>query len=386
MKKKNIVTRVMAVVTAILLALTMLAPLATTAYAEETTDDETYISDSESTESEAITETPSDDIWTNQMMDTDLTVQPDNPNNGVIVFCVATMPEDALDRTVKATIAYGPADETLAAVKLNGMNSFVGSVELEPHSYFCSYFVTNDPAMDYPVEARSDDMYTIDVTPGSCKVVYLDVSGESFYEQITGKKRYYEAESTIETEDGFDTNATGQIGCYLTVPETFGDTVVVYVENLFTGKVKELDLYSSNNYSAYASDVQQGRYKVVGTRVLAEGDNRFTVDCEQDTITTNETEGFHLTIHDNSHPDAKMVTPSRDNNAVVQQAQEINGKNEEATATPEPTQEPTPEPEQAEEPASGINFGLIIAIIVIVIVIGSAIVVGYLWYRNQNDI
>lgn len=130
-------------------------------------------------------------------------------------------------------------------------HSFVDSVELEPHSYFCSYFVTNDPAMDYPVEARSDDMYTIDVTPGSCKVVYLDVSGESFYEQITGKKRYYEAESTIETEDGFDTNATGQIGCYLTVPETFGDTVVVYVENLFTGAVKELDLYDSNNYSAY---------------------------------------------------------------------------------------------------------------------------------------
>lgn len=96
MKKKNIVTRVMAVVTAILLALTVLAPLATTAYAEEATDDETYISDSESTDSEAVIETPSDDTWTNQMMDTDLTVQPENPNNGVIVFCVATMPELSL--------------------------------------------------------------------------------------------------------------------------------------------------------------------------------------------------------------------------------------------------------------------------------------------------
>ena len=227
-------------------------------------------------------------------------------------------------------------------------------------------------------------MYTIDVTPGSCKVVYLDVSGVSFYEQITGKNRNYDKAETIETEDGFDTNATGQIGCYLTVPETFGDTVVVYVENLFTGTVKELDLYSSNKYSAYASDVQQGRYKVVGTKVLAEGDNRFTVECEQETITTNETEGFHLTVYDSSHPDAAMVTPSRDSNAIVQQAQAINNGKEETTATPEPTQEPTPEPEQVEEPV-GINLGLLVAIIIVVIVIGSAIVVGYFWYRNQND-
>lgn len=381
--KKKITARVMAIVVALLMILAIAAPLATTAYADEVDSDETYIDETPTSDTE---QTPADGTWTNQMMDTDLTVEPENPNNGVIVFCVASMPEDALDRTVRATIAYGPADETLAAVKLNGMNSFVGSVELEQHSYFCSYFVTNDPAMDYPVEARSDDMYSIDVTPGSCKVVYLDVSGESFYEQITGKKRYYEAESTIETEDGFDTNATGQIGCYLTVPETFGDTVVVYVENLFTGAVKELDLYDSNNYSAYASDVAQGRYKVVGTRVLAEGDNRFMCQSEQETITTNDTEGFHLTIYDSDHPDAKMVTPSRDNNSIVQEAERINGdSSEEVEATPEPTAEPTPAPEQGEEPTKGIDIGMIIAIVICTVVGVSAAVIGYLWYKNQHD-
>lgn len=381
--KKKITTRVMAVIVAMLMVLAVAAPLATTAYADEVDSDETYIDEAPASDTE---QTPADGTWTNQMMDSDLTVEPENPNNGVIVFCVASMPEDALNRTVRATIAYGPADETLAAVKLNGMNSFVDSVELEPHSYFCSYFVTNDPAMDYPVEARSDDMYTIDVTPGSCKVVYLDVSGESFYEQITGKKRYYEAESTIETEDGFDTNATGQIGCYLTVPETFGDTVVVYVENLFTGAVKELDLYDSNNYSAYASDVTQGRYKVVGTRVLAEGDNRFVLQSEQETITTNDTEGFHLTVYDSDHPEAKMVTPSRDNNSIVQEAEQVNSANsEEVEATPEPTVEPMPAPEQVEEPAKGINIGMVIAIAICTVVCISAAVIGYLWYKNQHD-
>lgn len=381
--KKKITTRVMAVIVAMLMVLAIAAPLATTAYADEVDSDETYIDEAPASDTE---QTPADGTWTNQMMDSDLTVEPENPNNGVIVFCVASMPEDALNRTVRATIAYGPADETLAAVKLNGMNSFVDSVELEPHSYFCSYFVTNDPAMDYPVEARSDDMYTIDVTPGSCKVVYLDVSGESFYEQITGKKRYYEAESTIETEDGFDTNATGQIGCYLTVPETFGDTVVVYVENLFTGAVKELDLYDSNNYSAYASDVTQGRYKVVGTRVLAEGDNRFVLQSEQETITTNDTEGFHLTVYDSDHPEAKMVTPSRDNNSIVQEAERVNSANsEEVEATPEPTVEPMPAPEQVEEPAKGINIGMVIAIEICTVVCISAAVIGYLWYKNQHD-
>lgn len=381
--KKKITTRVMAVIVAMLMVLAVAALLATTAYADEVDSDETYIDEAPASDTE---QTPADGTWTNQMMDSDLTVEPENPNNGVIVFCVASMPEDALNRTVRATIAYGPADETLAAVKLNGMNSFVDSVELEPHSYFCSYFVTNDPAMDYPVEARSDDMYTIDVTPGSCKVVYLDVSGESFYEQITGKKRYYEAESTIETEDGFDTNATGQIGCYLTVPETFGDTVVVYVENLFTGAVKELDLYDSNNYSAYASDVTQGRYKVVGTRVLAEGDNRFVLQSEQETITTNDTEGFHLTVYDSDHPEAKMVTPSRDNNSIVQEAERVNSANsEEVEATPEPTVEPMPAPEQVEEPAKGINIGMVIAIAICTVVCISAAVIGYLWYMNQHD-
>lgn len=381
--KKKITTRVMAVIVAMLMVLAIAAPLATTAYADAVDSDETYIDEAPASDTE---QTPADGTWTNQMMDSDLTVEPENPNNGVIVFCVASMPEDALNRTVRATIAYGPADETLAAVKLNGMNSFVDSVELEPHSYFCSYFVTNDPAMDYPVEARSDDMYTIDVTPGSCKVVYLDVSGESFYEQITGKKRYYEAESTIETEDGFDTNATGQIGCYLTVPETFGDTVVVYVENLFTGAVKELDLYDSNNYSAYASDVTQGRYKVVGTRVLAEGDNRFVLQSEQETITTNDTEGFHLTVYDSDHPEAKMVTPSRDNNSIVQEAERVNSANsEEVEATPEPTVEPMPAPEQVEEPAKGINIGMVIAIAICTVVCISAAVIGYLWYKNQHD-
>lgn len=381
--KKKITARVMAVIVAMLMVLAIAAPLATTAYADAVDSDETYIDEAPASDTE---QTPADGTWTNQMMDSDLTVKPENPNNGVIVFCVASMPEDALNRTVRATIAYGPADETLAAVKLNGMNSFVDSVELEPHSYFCSYFVTNDPAMDYPVEARSDDMYTIDVTPGSCKVVYLDVSGESFYEQITGKKRYYEAESTIETEDGFDTNATGQIGCYLTVPETFGDTVVVYVENLFTGAVKELDLYDSNNYSAYASDVTQGRYKVVGTRVLAEGDNRFVLQSEQETITTNDTEGFHLTVYDSDHPEAKMVTPSRDNNSIVQEAEQINGdSSEEVEATPEPTVEPTPAPEQVEEPTKGINIGMVIAIAICTVVGVSATVIGYLWYKNQHD-
>lgn len=383
MMKKKITTRVMAVIVAMLMVLAIAAPLATTAYADEVDSDETYIDETPTADTEL---SPADGTWTNQMVNSDLTVEPENQNNGVIVFCVASMPEDALARTVRATIAYGPADETLAAVKLNGMNSFVDSVELEPHSYFCSYGLTNDPAMDYPVEARSDDMYTIDVTPGSCKVVYLDVSGESLYEQITGKKRYYNEEETISAEDGFDVNATGQIGCYLTVPETFGDTVVVYVENLFTGAVKKLDLYDSNNYSAYASDVAQGRYKVVGTRVLAEGDNRFKVECEQETITTNNTEGFHLTVYDRDHPDAKMVTPSRDNNSIVQEAERVNSANsEEGEATPEPTIEPTPVPEQVEEPAKGINIGMIIAIVICTVVCVSAAVVGYLWYKNQHD-
>lgn len=380
MKTKNLFTKTVAIVVALLLALTTLSPVLMTAYADDETEaaEDTYIEDSSDNEEDSET---ADGIWYNRMEDVE--VQPANPENGTIVFVVKTMPEDALNRTVRATVAYGPADETLKTAKMSGLNSFVDSVEIEPGEYFCSYGLTNDYAMDYPVSAR-DDMYTIQVEAGSCTVVQLDVSGESYYEQITGKNRFYTNVDTIPVEDGFDTNAQGQIGCYLTVPSTFGDTCEVYVENLFTGVVTKMDLYSSNKYTAYNTTVKQGRYKVVGTRVLAEGENRFNIVCEQNTITTNETEGFHLTVYDSEHPDAEMVTPSRDSNSVVKRAEEINKENAEPEATPEPTEAPTQEPEKEVEQSSHIDAGFVIAILVGLAILIPIVILGVLWWKNQH--
>ena len=120
--------------------------------------------------------------------------------------------------------------------------------------------------------------------------------------------------------------------------------------------------------------------------MLAEGDKRFVLQSEQETITTNDTEGFHLTVYDSDHPEAKMVTPSRDNNSIVQEAEQINwDSSEEVEATPEPTVEPTPAPEQVEEHTKGINIGMVIAIVICTVVGVSAAVIGYLWYKNQHD-
>lgn len=326
-----------------------------------------------------------DGTWTNQTSDVE--VLPSNPNNGTIVFVVASMPEEALNRTVRASVAYGPADETLTSTKLNGTNGFVSSVELEPREYFCSYGVTNDPSMDYPVSAR-DDMYYINVAAGSCTVVYLDVSGESLFEQITNKLRYYDKEPVEPAEDGVNINNKAQIGCYLTVPDNFGDTVVAYIENLNTGKVTELNLYKSNQYTAYNTNVTEGKYKVVGTRVLADGDNRFTVVSEQETITVNNsvTADFHLTVNDANYPDASMVTPSRDNNAVVKEAERINsGDTTETVATPEPQPSETPTEEPVIESKPSINIGAIIAVLLIGCVTVVCAIGCYLWYKNQNE-
>lgn len=346
-------------------------------------DDEVEITDSEANDSVAVKQTDRN-IWENQM--TDVEAEPENPENGVIVFEVATMPNDILDRTVRANISYGPAYETLQSVKLNGLNSFVGSAELEPGRYFCSYMVSNDYTSDYPVEAR-DDAYTIEVTAGSCTVVYLNVSGESLFEQITGHPRNYEKADTIENDEGFDTNATGQIGCWLTVPETFGSTVLVYAQNLITGDVVTMKMYESNNYTAVATDVAQGRYKIVGTKVLEDGEGRFSVECEPDTLTTNDNEGFHLTVTDAAHPDAQLVTPSRDNNSVVQKANDINASDETASSE-EPTEEPTPVP--SEEPVQevqngGLHIGTVLTIVVILFMLVVAGVVAALWWKNQNE-
>ena len=346
-------------------------------------EDETEVIDSEEKNSVAVEETDRN-TWVNQM--TDVEVEPENPDNGVIIFEVATMPNDVLDRTVRANISYGPADETLQSVKLNGLNSFVGSAELEPGRYFCSYMLSNDTTMDYPVEAR-DDAYTIEVTAGSCTVVYLDVSGVSFFEQIAGHPRNYDKEETIENDEGFDTNATGQIGCWLTVPETFGSTVLVYVQNLITGDVVTMKMYESNNYTAVATDVAQGRYKVVGTEVLEDGNERFTVECEQDTLTTNDNEGFHLTLTDAAHPDAKLVTPSRDNNSVVQEANTMNA-NEETADSEEPADEATPVPSEApveKVKSNGPSIGTLMTVVVILVMLVVVGVVAVLWWKNQKQ-
>lgn len=323
--------------------------------------------------------------WENTASDVE--VEPENPENGTIVFVVATMPEEALNRSVKAAVSYGPAYETLKAATMSGLNSYVDSVELEPGKYYCSYFVSNDPAMDYPVEAR-DNMYLIDVESGSCTVVYLDVSGVSFYESITGKHRYYDKEETVEIEEGFDTSTTGQIGCWVTVPKTFDLTVQAYVQNLFTGDMVTLDIYAANDYAAVASNVVAGRYKVVGTRVIAENKDRYTVKCEQETLTTKDIEGFHLTVIDNQNPETEMVTPSRDNNATVQEANKINEqKPEENTAeevkpAPTPTSEPEIEKEVQEKHPNIIS---VLAVVILASFVVAGAIFTYLWVAHKEE-
>ena len=182
-------------------------------------------------------------------------------------------------------------------------------------------------------------------------------------------------------------NATGQIGCWLTVPETFGSTVLVYVQNLITGDVVTMKMYESNNYTAVATDVAQGRYKVVGTEVLEDGDYRFTVACEQDTLTTRDNEGFHLTISDAAHPDAKLVTPSRDNNSVVQEANTMNS-NEETADSEEPADEATPVPSEApveEVKSNGPSIGTMMTVVVILVMLVVVGVVAVLWWKNQKQ-
>lgn len=383
---KKIASRVLAAIVGCMMILSMAAPAAFAEGVENVAPEavEATPAPEDSSASESAT---SDGIWYNQSPTPE--IYPENPENGVIVFMVASMPEDALNRSVKGYVSYGPADEILKSCLMNGTNGFISSVEVEPGSYYCTSEVTNDPAMDYPVEAR-DDMYTIDVTAGSSTIIYLDVSAESFIEQLLGKPRFYTEVDTIPVQDGYDVTKTGQIGCYLTVPETFGGTVIIYVENLFTGDVKELDLYATNDFAIAVPNVTEGIYQIVGSRVLADNnddESRFEVTAENEQVSTKDTTGFHVTITDKENPDAVMVTPSRDNNQIVQKAEQINNETAEnaVEATPTPTVTPTatPVPEVAEN-QSTFNIGAVVAIVIILLVFGGAGVFMYFWHKNQN--
>lgn len=251
-----------------------------------------------------------------------------------ITFVVDSPPAAIQDRTLLATAGAGPGD-LAAQTTLSALNDYTATVEVEPDTYYCNAAVQYDYAGDYPITEK-DDIYEVTLLPGDTVTLHYTVWTTGYYETITGTARNAAGLERIDPPIGFDATATAQIGVYLTAPQGFDRHVMVDLGNQYTGDSYTLDVYASNNLTAYEPAATAGQYQFLTARVAGDETGRYTFRCEQEVISTDHgTAAFHLTVTDTAHPERELTTPKNEPSSSVLQDE-----------TPDPAAAPEPaEPE-----------------------------------------
>ena len=88
--------------------------------------------------------------------------------------------------------------------------------------------------------------------------------------------------------------------------------MIVYLQNLYTDDVYDLELYESNWLAAVEPNALSGKYAFLSACVVGDAENRYQFSCEQNELSTETGADFHLTVTDTANPDREMNTPSRD--------------------------------------------------------------------------
>ena len=251
-----------------------------------------------------------------------------------ITFVVDSPPAAIQDRTLLATAGAGPGD-LAAQVTLSALNDYTATVEVEPGTYYCHAAVQYDYAGDYPV-TEQDDICEVALQPGDAVTLHYTVWTTGYYETITGTDRHAAGLERVDPPIGFDAATTAQIGVYLTAPQGFDRHVMVDLGNQYTGDSYTLDVYASNNLTAYEPAATAGQYQFLTARVAGDETGRYTFRCEQEVIATDHgTAAFHLTVTDTAHPERELTTPKNEPSSSVLQDE-----------TPDPAAAPEPaEPE-----------------------------------------
>lgn len=303
------------------------------------------------------------------------------PASAQITFCVPDLPGEMQGRTFKATASAGPSDPLAVETILSGLNGYTETVAVEPGTYYCNAATQYDPAGDYPV-TEVDNIYEVTLAEGDSVTLTYVVGTVGYYESITGEQRYADEIEIFTPPDGYDPDASAQIGTYLTAPEGFDHHVIVYLGNQYTGETYTLDVYASNDLAALKTDSSAGKYQFLGARVVDDDTGRYSIQSEQTTLDTADGAIFHLTIIDTENPDRRLTTPSLDNNSTVQQANAHNSDNTVDEATPEPTAPP----EVSTLPVQpNIFVSLLPEIIVLVILVLASVGVYFLRKRIKED-
>ena len=253
-----------------------------------------------------------------------------------VTVTVTNFPQELQDRTVIVTLGNGPSDTDSTVIVLDGLNNYTETVTLAPSEYYCAAAVQYDALDDYPLQEINQTAF-LEVEAGNRYDLIYTLAGGSWYENVTGQQRHYTL-LPLETPPKSYEPGSAQIGAYLTAPVGFSQHVIVYLQNLYTDNVYELDLYESNELAAVETNALSGKYAFLSAYVVGDAATRYKFDCEQNELFTEIGADFHLTVTDTENPEREMSTPSRDQNVTVQAANGFN--NRDTVAAEQPTIEP----------------------------------------------
>lgn len=266
-----------------------------------------------------------------------LTVYAAEPE-ATISFSVEAYPTGFDNRAITVVVSTGPSDPAGQMLTLSALNQYQATVRVKPGRYYCNAAVQYDPMGEYQV-VEENGLQELSVGAGEAHELHYAVTAESWYESVTGHSRSYQAAELETPPDGYDTQRQAQISVYLTAPKGYAQRTIIYLQNLYTGQVYELNVYAENGLAAVCTEATAGKYRFVGAQVAGEQE-RYSFSCEAEDATTEDGVNLHITVVDNEHPDRELVT--------------ISGpKLEQSDPVPPPTA--TPEPQAAEGGKDGGN-------------------------------
>lgn len=259
-----------------------------------------------------------------------------------VTVTVKDLPQKLQNRTVIVTLGNGPSDTESTIVILGGLNNYTETVTIAPSEYYCAAAVQYDALGDYSLQEINQTTF-LQAEGGNHYDLIYTLVGSSWYESVTGQQRHYTLQPLETPPENYEPEPA-QVGAYLTAPIGFSQHVIVYLQNLYTDDVYDLELYESNGLAAVEPNALSGKYAFLSAYVVGDAENRYQFRCEQNELSTENGVDFHLTVTDTANPDREMNTPSRDQNSTVQAANSFNNRNTDAP------QQPTAVPEIASQP------------------------------------
>ncbi|WP_455488966.1 hypothetical protein [Gemmiger sp.] len=265
-------------------------------------------------------------------------------DTATVTVTVKDLPPKLQNRTVIVTLGNGPSDTESTVIVLDRLNNYTETVTIAPSEYYCAAAVQYDALGDYPLQEINQTTF-LQVDDGNHYDLIYTLAGSSWYESVTGQQRHYTLQPLEVPPENYEPEPA-QVGAYLTAPVGFSQHVIVYLQNLYTDDVYDLELYESNGLAAVEPNALSGKYAFLSACVVGDAENRYQFSCEQNELSTENGVYFHLTVTDTANPDREMSTPSRDQNSTVQAADSFNNRD---TAAP---QQPTVEPKTVSQPVN----------------------------------